>query len=125
MSRLQHARREAPSSTRASKFTVTGARISHFMDQVQRRVPSLSPARVLGSIYGSSRAASSASRPKALDPSAGPDSPASVKYSSCQPFATCQVVESWLVTAEERKRAGKMARKNRKFSLVKDADQLW
>ncbi|EFY94546.1 hypothetical protein X797_011971 [Metarhizium robertsii] len=52
-------------------------------------------------------------------------SPTFAKYSSYEPLANCGIVESWLVTAEERKRAAKMARKNRKFSLVKDPDQLW
>ncbi|KID94203.1 hypothetical protein MAJ_09845, partial [Metarhizium majus ARSEF 297] len=95
------------------------------MDKVQRRA-----SRVLGRLCNSRRAASSpAAWPGTFDPSAdrGRDgeSPTFAKYSSYEPLATCGVVESWLVTAEERKRAAKKARKNRKFSLVKDPDQLW
>lgn len=95
------------------------------MDKVQRRA-----SRVLGRLCNSRRSASSpASWPGTFDPSAdrGRDgeSPTFAKYSAYEPLATCGVVESWLVTAEERKRAAKKARKNRKFSLVKDPDQLW
>ncbi|KAK8917865.1 hypothetical protein VCV18_009191 [Metarhizium anisopliae] len=94
------------------------------MDKVQRRA-----SRALGRLCNSRRAASSpAAWPGTFDPSADrarDQSTTFTKYSSYEPLATCGIIESWLVTAEERKRAAKMARKNRKFSLVKDPDQLW
>ncbi|OAQ57714.1 hypothetical protein VFPPC_11461 [Pochonia chlamydosporia 170] len=52
-------------------------------------------------------------------------SPGKVAYSPYQPFTTCAVVESWLVTPQERKQAHKLARRNMSLELVQDIHDQW